>query len=340
VNDRPNEVESFTIVGVLPAGHWHLNRYTEIMAPLRAPAFPYIVRLREGMTTQVASDRISGLIRTSAAGLPVGWQVELRSTHGSYVERIRPLLLSVAVATTLVLLIACANVSVLLTVRATRRRHETAVRQALGATASQVTRARIAEPLILGFAATAFGLAVAWGTIAAVAPVLDHYLGRPAPGGVTALRLDLPAFGVSLLVGLLVVAISAIVPTWVARRTPVALAMSTGQKGATDGPAQRRARGVLIAVEVAACLTLLVGAGLTIQSALRMLNVDMGLDANDVVVGRFSLRQRVYPDAAARASFYQRVLARSRELTGVERLAFTNAWPLQESPSRDVGIGC
>jgi predicted permease len=309
------------------------------MAPLRAPAFPYVVRVREGVTPQVAGDRISGLVRAGTAGLAPGWQVELRSTHGIYVERIRPLLLAVAIATTLVLLIACANVSVLLTVRATRRRHETAVRQALGATASQATRARVAEPLILGFTATALGLAAAWGTIAAVAPVLDHYLGRPAPGGVAALRLDMAAVGVSLLVGLLVVAISAIVPTWVARRTPVALAISTGQKGATDGPAQRRARGVLIAIEVAACLTLLVGAGLTIQSAVRMLNVEMGLDATDVVVGRFSLRQRAYPDAAARASFYGRVLARSSELTGVERLALTNAWPLQESPSRDVGVG-
>ena len=78
--------------------------------------------------------------------------------------------------------------------------------------------------------------------------------------------------------------------------------MTGGQKGATDGPAQRHARTVLIAIEVAACLTLLVGAGLTIQSAVGMLRVDMGLDADNVVVGRFSLRQRAYPDAAARTA--------------------------------------
>jgi predicted permease len=135
------------------------------------------------------------------------------------------------------------------------------------------------------------------------------------------------------------VAIASIVPIWVTRHTPVSLAMSGGQKGATDGPAQRHARTVLIAIEVAACLTLLVGAGLTIQSAVGMLRVDMGLDADGVVVGRFSLRQRAYPDAAARTGFYERVLARSGEVDHAQGMAFTNAWPLQQSMTRNVGGG-
>ena len=46
VSDRPEEAESFTIVGVLPDGFWHLNSYTEVLAPLHAPTYPYLVRLR------------------------------------------------------------------------------------------------------------------------------------------------------------------------------------------------------------------------------------------------------------------------------------------------------
>ena len=66
VNDRPNEVETFTVVGVLPANHWHVNAFTEMLAPLRVPAYPYIVRLRDGVAPAVAADRISALVRSAA----------------------------------------------------------------------------------------------------------------------------------------------------------------------------------------------------------------------------------------------------------------------------------
>ena len=337
VSDRPDDAEIFTVVGVLPANHWHVNPFTEILAPLRAPTYPYVVRVRDGIAPEVAADRLTTFVRAGVQVPMSDWRVELRSTHARYVEQIRPLLLAVATATGLVLLIACANVGVLLTLRATRRRREMAVRQALGATAGQVTRVCAAEPLLIGVVATTLGLGLAWGTIAAIAPMLNHYLGRPAPGGVTALRVDPMTFLLTIAAGMLTIAIASIVPIWVTRRTPVSVAMAAGQKGSTDGPGQRHARTVMIAIEVAACLTLLVGAGLTIQSALGILRVDMGLDADQVIVGRFSLRQRAYPDAAAWSGFYQRVLSRRGEINGAQAIGFTNSWPLQQPMSRDVG---
>jgi predicted permease len=339
VNDRPNEVETFTVMGVMPQGHWHLNAFTDVMAPLRVTTYPYIVRLKRGVNPAVAADRITALVRPTATGQPEGWRVELQSTHAGYVQQIRPLLLAVAIATALVLLIACANVGVLLTVRATRRRREMAVRQALGATAAQITRACAAEPLLLGFTAVIGGLALAWGTITMIGPVMDHYLGRPVPGGASTLHIDPLATLITIGAGLLAIVICSIVPIVVARRTPVSMVLGSGQKGGTEGPAQRRARSVLIAIEVAACLTLLIGAGLTIRSAVGILRVDMGLDVNDVIVGRFNLRQRAYPDAAARYGFFDRVLTRAGEVPSAQGIAFTNSWPLQQGFTRDVGTG-
>ncbi len=67
VNDRPNEVETFTIIGVLPEGFWHFNAFTDVLAPLKAPTFPYMVRLREGVPASLAAERI-GAARTRRRG--------------------------------------------------------------------------------------------------------------------------------------------------------------------------------------------------------------------------------------------------------------------------------
>ncbi|HSC29402.1 MAG TPA: ABC transporter permease, partial [Vicinamibacterales bacterium] len=87
VSDRPEEAETFVIIGVLPADFWHVNTYTEILAPLRVPTYPYMVRLREGVTPGAASDRISALVRAGSPGLAPDWKVDLVSTHDAYVSR-------------------------------------------------------------------------------------------------------------------------------------------------------------------------------------------------------------------------------------------------------------
>ena len=110
VSDRPNEAERFTISGVLPPDFWHVNPYTDVLAPLRAPTYPYMVRLREGVTPEMAAERITSFVR---AGGPVpadDWRARLQSTHAGYVDRLRPVLRSAAIAAALVLLVALGNV--------------------------------------------------------------------------------------------------------------------------------------------------------------------------------------------------------------------------------------
>ena len=63
VSDRPEEAERFTVIGVLPQDLWHFNPYTDILAPLRAPTYPYMVRLRPGVTPERAAARITSSSR-------------------------------------------------------------------------------------------------------------------------------------------------------------------------------------------------------------------------------------------------------------------------------------
>jgi putative ABC transport system permease protein len=337
VSDRPGEPQILTVIGVLPADLWHLNAFTEILAPLRASSYPYMARLRRGVSPAAAVDRIRAFVAGSDLTLPDGWRVELASAHDSYVQTIRPLLLSLATATALVLLIACANVAVLFTLRATSRTREVALRKALGASARRVSIGLASEAALLGFAATVIGLLAAHLLLGATAPILERYLGRSAPGGAGALAIDGRTAVGGLLAGAAVTLMCCVAQLWAAGRASLALALGGAAKGATAAPAQRRAHGALIAVEVAVCLTLLAGASLTIRSSLRMLGVEMGLDTTDVRVGRFNLDQRVYPDAASRIAFYDRALADMAALPGARGVAITNSWPLQSALSRDVG---
>src|SRR6185295_8654508 len=148
----------------------------------RAPTYPYMVRLRRGVDPDVFAGRVAALVRGGRT-VPDGWRVNVTSAHADYVQQVRPLLIALATATGLVMLIACANVAVLFTVRATHRQREIAVRKALGASAGRIARALAAEAVALGTVATAIGLALARAIIAAAAPLLERNLGRSAPGG-------------------------------------------------------------------------------------------------------------------------------------------------------------
>jgi predicted permease len=336
VNDRPGEPQRFTIVGVLPERMWHLNVFTEVLAPLRAPSHPYMVRLRRGVAPEALASRVQALVRSGGLTIPDGWGVRIESAHADYVRQVRPLLVALATATGLVMLIACANVAVLFTVRATHRQREIAVRKALGASAGRIARALASEAVVLAVVSTTLGLALAQTVLIATAPVIERSLGRGAPGGPGALRIDGLALAAALAAGLVVVVVCCLAQIWTSRRAPLAQALTGGQKGASAGPQQRRAHSALIAVEIAACLTLLVGAALMIQSGLRILAVDMGLDARGVLVGRLSLNQTAYPDAAQRNAFYGRVVTDTQAATGLRDIAFAAAWPLQAAPPRDV----
>jgi predicted permease len=336
VNDRPGEPQRFTIVGVLPDRMWHLNVFTEVLAPLRAASHPYMVRLRRGVTPETLAARVDSLVRSGGLAIPDGWRVGIESAHADYVRQVRPLLIALATAAGLVMLIACANVAVLFTVRATHRQREIAVRKALGASAGRIARALASEAIVLAAVATSLGLAVAQAILMATAPVLERSLGRGVPGGAARLQIDVTGLGAGLAAGLLVVLVCCAAQLWTSRRAPLTQALTGGQKGASAGPQQRRAHAALIAIEVAACLTLLVGAALMIQSGLRILRVDMGLEARDVLVGRLSLNQTKYPDAARRNAFYDRVVGGVETITGRREIAFAAAWPLQAAPEREV----
>jgi predicted permease len=327
VSDRPDEAETFTIVGVLPPGFWHLNVYTDVLTPLRIRTFPYMARLRQGRTAADAAAAIGALVRASRPGLAANWQPAIVSAHDQYVAAMRPVLRAATGAAAAVFVIGLANVAGLLLIRTTKRQKEMAVRAALGASRFAIVRLLLSEAAVLGAAATAVGLAAGAAITRWISPLIQRELGRPAPA---ALEIDMTVLATAAIVGSLVALACGFAPLLVVWRLGLRGSLHGSGRTATEGRGGRRARAALIALQVAGSLALLTAGTLMARSVTELLRVDFGIDARRVLSTSLTLRQRTYPDAAARAALYERLLSRLSSTPGVERVSLAAGWPLQE----------
>ena len=330
VSDRPQEAEHFTILGVLPAGLWHVNTYTDIVAPLRVATYPYMARLRPGVTPEEAASRVTGLVSVGARNVPPGWRAQVVRSHELYVRAVRPILRPVTAAAWLVLLVACANVAGLLLVRATGRQREVAVRTALGAGRGAIARMLLAESLVLGTAATLLACVATRLALGSLAPLIQQQLGRRAPGSVQAFTTDPWTAAFAAALGGMTVMVCTLASMLTSVKPGVLSTLQSGGRTATGGRRAQKMRAGLIALEIAASLALVAGSALLLRSVVGLLRTDLGFSAERVLLASITLRQNRYPNAAARVPVFERIAGRLANIPGTEAVGLTTAWPVQQ----------
>jgi len=333
-----------TILGVLPAGVqfpfvgqvdvWS-PRYFELtlIPPQRLRQgvgyLSMVARLRPGNTLAQAEAELGVLNQQyrqqnpTAPDAGAAVAILVAPLRELVVGNVRGKVLLLAGSVAVVLLIACANVASLLLSRALGRRREIAVRTALGATRSVILRQLLTESLTLGLAAGILGIGLSW---IATRALITWGAGQ-LPQGIP-IRLDpgvlLFTLGVSLLTGILF----GIFPALQLARTELHTTLRAEGRGSSAGHHRARLNGLLVVGQVALSLLLLIGAALLLRSYARLLKVDPGFDAHNVLSMNISLPTVKYAKPEQQVAFFDELLRRVSQVPGVQSAAISATLPL------------
>jgi putative ABC transport system permease protein len=283
-------------------------------------------RLRPGVEGDQAAAEMATIAKALAAEYPRtnrGWTVEAVPFTYHYIpEDARGFLLSMLAAVSCVLLIACINVASLTMSRVSQRTREIAIRSALGAGRGLIIRQLLIESLVLALLGTALGLALAWQGVA----LFNAAIVPMDPPTWMRIAVDSPALLFTLGVMLAAALLSGLVPALQVSRTRLNEVLKDEGRGSTSLRLGWLSRVVVVA-ELALSCALLVAAGLMVKSIVRAQGNPLGFETAHLVTLRVPLFEANYPQPADRAAFYQRLLARMREIPGVEAAGSVTSLP-------------
>jgi putative ABC transport system permease protein len=221
-----------------------------------------------------------------------------------------------------VLLMACANVANLLLARATTRQKEIAVRIALGASRWRVVRQLLVETLLLALMGGALGLLLAFGAVRYLAtlPVLQ------APG-LAPIEINRVVLGFAAALCLAATVLSGLVPAWQTAAANLLEQVKASGRTAVGDRRQSRLRNGLVMAELALSLVLMVTAGLSLRSFIRLARVDPGFPSKGLLTAHLSLPAPQYADAGRVRAFYSESLESVRSIPGVDDAAISTGLP-------------
>ena len=328
--------EAFTIAGVMPRGFefppmgsaaFHPVLWMSLNVPMEqelardAHSLDVVARLKAGVSMARAQAEMDTIAARLAKAYPQedgGWGIKVAGlTDVRQLEAVRPALLLLMAAASLVLLIACANIANLLVAHAAGREREMAVRRALGVTWQRLARQLLTESGMLALGGGAEGVLLAYAAMPLLKAALPANMPRAGEIGLDRVVLGFAA-AVSMLTGLLFGLLPAVRPGSGFGLTP----------GGRSTAARKRTARLLVAAEVALALVLLDGAGLLLESFRRVSNVDLGFRTEHALTMRLQLSKRGYPDGNRVRAFREELLRKVHALPGVQYAGTVSSLPM------------
>jgi predicted permease len=350
-----------TIIGVLPPGFRHpgptVSGDVEVFGAggFIGPPFPKparssrrfvnaIGRLKPGVTLAQAQARLTTMAAELRQAFPgdyppqTKWTIEIQPLQEVLVGNVRPMLLVLLGAVTLIVFIVSLNIANLLLARASGRQQEMAVRQSLGASRGRLVRQMVTESMLLSLIGGAAGVAAAVATL--------RFIVRFVPANVPRLnevRIDWVVLAFALLISILTGLVFGLAPAFHSAKATLSSAIREGGRGSGYSAKTGRLRDILIVSELAFAVILMVGAGLLLRTLRDLLQQSPGFNPTHLVTANLELpnpNERAtdpYRDVPRRATFERELLRRMKEIPGVEVAAITSVLPGTNTNPNSVG---
>ena len=325
---------SYTVVGVLPRGFW-FPQAADAFVPLqpigtlddKGTNTQMIARLKPGISLRQAEAEMPAVTESIRRAYPDRLNGQYRGLtvipyQDWLVGDVRLSLLLVFGAVGLLLLIACANLAGLLLARLGARRKEIAMRLALGSSRGRLLRQFLVENLLLTTAGGLAGLLAARVLLDLLVALIPFDLPASAP-----IRLDTAVLAFTFAVAFATGLALSLAPILTSSRLDLQEALKAGGRSAGTG-ARQRTRGVLVIGEVALSVTLLVAAGLLIETLYRLHRERLGFEPRGLVTFRTPIAPQLRRSVSNVLRFESTLLERFQALPGVTSVAAINVLPL------------
>ncbi len=344
---------SYTVVGVSSARMGFLGNMGEIYLPLargtlsrrdRNSNFLLVLGRRKADATWAQAgaqmQQIARSLEEQHPGMNRGKTVRVHPLHGFLVSDLRTVLWILYGAVSVLLLIACVNVSNLSLARAAARGREFTIRRSLGAGRWRIARQMLTESLLLGLVGGLAGVLLAYAGVAFLQrTVVPAVLPTGVPiSGIEGIGINLAVLGFALMLSLLAGLVFGTIPAWQISRRNLGSALKEAARAVSRGRSRHRTLGALVVTQIALVVLLLTGAGLLARSFWNLHKAPPGFNADRLLALRV-----VRPDTAEnrqvrnRAAFYQQAVEALSALPGVQAVGAIDLRPIA-SDNSNAGI--